>query len=50
MGVPWFVRFNSVDEMLEETRHGWSVPYVGWLNVSEAKAGNEALGWIGEDG
>jgi hypothetical protein len=45
--------FDFGDGILEETtqtRHGWSVPYVGWLNVFEARAGNRAPGGIGEEG
>jgi hypothetical protein len=37
-----FVRLDSGDGMPEETRHDWSVPYVGWLNFLEARAGNGA--------
>jgi hypothetical protein len=38
------VRFDSGDGMPEETRHSWIVSYVGWLNFSEARAGNGAPG------
>ena len=38
------------EETLAGTRHGWSIPYAGWLKDPLAREQNEALGGSGMAG